>query len=50
MERRAVPEELSGRRGVATLVRSFQRSRLSPQAFAEIWRYATMSLTLRLSD
>jgi hypothetical protein len=33
MERRAVPGELSGRRGVATLVRSFPRSRLSPQAF-----------------
>ena len=46
MERRAVPGELSGRRGVATLVPSFPRSRLSPQAFAEVWRYATISPTI----
>ena len=48
MERRAIPGELSGRRGVATLVRTFQlrwRSRPSLQAFAEVWRSATISLT-----
>jgi hypothetical protein len=44
MARCAVPGELSGRRGVATLVHSFRlrwRSRSSLQAFAEVWRYAT---------